>query len=197
MEDGACQHCGGEMRSDGRCAVCELAAPAAPPASVPVSPSPLGRWWRSGQLPVFAAAASFAAALFVPLLTRVPMVIDREVRPDVSVRPLDLALNTYGALRGQLTAWMLPGAALFLLSILRSRRTGASMQASRLLVAVLSLAPLMSAVMPLLKLKKRGVEAGMGPAFALIVAGVALGLVGAARFGRDVADGDARADHDD
>lgn len=196
MHEVACAHCGAMMKPEGRCPVCELPAAPATPAQVPVDPSPLARWSRSGQLPVLGAALSFLGAMFLPLLTRVPMVIDRELDPDVSVSPLDLALGTYSALKGQMTAWMLPGAGLFLLSLLRSRRRGSAMRASRLLVGVVSVMPLMSALMPFLKLKKRGVEAGVGPALALIVAGVVMGLIGAVTFGRDV-DDDRHAARDD
>lgn len=197
MHEVACAHCGAMMKPEGHCPVCELPAAPSAPAQVPVDPSPLARWWRSGQLAVLLAAGSFLGSLFLPLMTRVPMVIDREVHPAVSVSPLDLAMGTYSAFKGQMTAWMLPGAGLFLLSLLRSRRRGAAMRASRLLVGVVSLMPLMSAVMPFLKLKKRGVEAGVGPALALIVAGVAMGLLGALWFGRDVEDERHHAPHDE
>lgn len=197
MHEVACAHCGAMMKPEGKCPVCELPAAPATPAQVPVDPSPLARWWRSGQLPVALASVSFLGALFLPLLTRVPMVIDRELRPDVSVSPLDLALGTYSALKGQMTAWMLPGAGIFLLSLLRSRRRGGAMRASRMLVGVVSLMPLMSAMMPFLKLKRRGVEAGVGPALALIVLGVAMGIVGAISFGRDVEDDAPRGHRDD
>lgn len=195
MDETTCRHCGATMQPDEPCPVCELPASSTPSGELIERPL-LARLWRSGQLPVGAAALAFLGALFTPLLTRVPMVVDREWRPDTAVRPLDLALNTFPALRGQLTAWMLPGAAVFLLSLLRSRRDGASMRASRMLVAVVSLAPLLSALMPWLKLKKRGVDAGLGPAFALVAVGVVFGLLGALWFGRDVEDRGRRSAHE-
>lgn len=167
--------------------MCELPAAAAPTGEIFERPL-LSRLWRSGQIAVGGAALAFLGSLFLPLLTRVPTIVGREWRPDTAVRPLDLLLNAYPTLRGQFTAWMLPGAGFFLLVLLRSRREGSPMRASRVLVGVVSLAPLLSAIMPLLKLKKRGVDAGLGPAFALVLAGVVLGLLGAAWFGREVED---------
>lgn len=130
-----------------------------------------------------AAGALFLGAMFLPLLRRVPMLVNRELDPDGVLTPLDLALGKYALLRGTMTAWMLPGAALFLLSLLRTRRTASAMRASRILLAVVSLAPLLSAALPLLKLQRRGLPVEAGPAMAVIVIGVVCGLVGAARFG--------------
>jgi hypothetical protein len=116
------------------------------------------------------------------------MLVNRELDPDGVLTPLDLAMGRYALLRGTMTAWMLPGAALFLLSLLRTRRTASSMRASRMLLAVVSLAPLLSAAMPLLKLQRRGLAVEAGPAVAVIVLGVVCGLVGAVRFGATAVD---------
>lgn len=184
MREVACAHCGAMMPPDEACPVCELHAAAAP-SEVPLDPSPFTRWWRNGQLSVGAAAALFLTATFLPLLHRVPLVVNRELDPDGRLSPLDLALGSYAPLRGAMTAWMLPGAALFLASLLRSRRAPSAMRASRLLVAVVSLAPLLAALTPIMKLRRRGIEVGVGPAMALIAIGVLLGLAGAYRFGHD------------
>lgn len=182
MREVACAHCGAMMSPDERCPVCELPAAAAP-STVPMHASPLARWWANGQLAVAAAATLFLASCALPLLQRVPMVLNRELDPNGSLTPLDLAFGRYALLRGTMTAWMLPGAALFLLMLLRTRRTGSAMHASRVLVAVVSLAPMLSAVLPLMKLQKRGLSVEAGPAMAVIVLGVVMGLVGAVRFG--------------
>lgn len=184
MREVSCAHCGAMMPPDEACPVCELPA-AAGPTDVPLEPSPLARWWRNGQLSVGAAVALFLTATFVPLLTRVPVVLNRVLDPNGALTPLDLALGSYAPLRGTMTAWMLPGAAVFLASLLRTRRTAGAMRASRMLVAVVALAPMLSAVMPIMKLKRRGLEVGVGPAMALIVVGVCFGLAGALRFGHD------------
>lgn len=182
MQEVACAHCGAMMSPDAACPVCELPGAAAP-SSVPMTASPLTRWWANGQVAVAGAASLFLASLFVPLLRRVPMLVNRELDPDGVLTPLDLALGRYALLRGTMTAWMLPGAALLLLTLLRTRRTASAMRASRILLAVVSLAPLLSAALPLLKLQRRGLPVESGPAMAVIVLGVVCGLVGASRFG--------------
>lgn len=60
------------------------------------------------------------------------------------------------------------------------------MAAARPLVTTVSLAPLVSVVLPLLRLRRLGVDVHPGPALALVAVGVVLGLVAASRFGRDV-----------
>jgi len=149
----------------------------------------VARVWHTGQLGVVLAAAAFAGALPLPLAGGVQVRDGRgQVSVDVWVRPLDYVLGTYPSLHGRMSAWLLPGAALFLLHILRSRRGGSVMQAARPLVMVVSLAPLVSVVLPLLRLRRLGVEARPGAALGLVAVGVVLGLVAAARFGRDVPD---------
>jgi hypothetical protein len=132
---------------------------------------------------VAGAAGLFLGAMFLPLLRHVPMLVNRELDPEGVLTPLDLALGNYALLRGTMTAWMLPGAAILLLSLLRTRSTASAMRASRMLLAVVSLAPLLSAAMPLLKLQRRGLPVEAGPAMAVIVLGVVCGLAGAVRFG--------------
>lgn len=124
----------------------------------------------------------------MPLLRHVPMLVSRELDPDGVLTPLDLALEKYALLRGTMTAWMLPGAALLLLSLLRTRRTASAMRASRILRAVVALAPLLSAALTLMKLQRRGLPVEPGPAMALIALGVVCGLVGAVRFGATAVD---------
>lgn len=182
MQEVACAHCGAMMSPDAACPVCELPAATAP-SSVPMTASPLARWWANGQVALAGAATLFLGAMFLPLLRRVPMLVNRELDPNGVLTPLDLAFGRYALLRGTMTAWMLPGAALFLLSLLRTRRTASSMRASRMLLAVVSLAPLLSATLPLMKLQRRGLPVEAGPAMAVIVVGVVCGLAGAVRFG--------------
>lgn len=148
--------------------------------------SPLARWWRSGQLAVGLAAGAFAAAMFLPLLGDVRLREGSNVTFGVSVRPVDLAFGTVSAVRGGMTAWLLPGAAVLLLSLLRSRRTGGQMQATRPLLPVVALAPVVSAGMPFVLLRKHGLSPTPGAALGLVAVGVALTLLAATRFGDGV-----------
>ncbi len=199
-----CAGCGADAPRGGLCPVCEM------PVGVGATPGAvdevhdgglptgfLARVWHTGQLGVVLAVGAFLGALPLPLAGGV-MVRDArgEVSVDVWVRPLDYVLGTYPSLHGRMTAWLLPGAALFLLHILRSRRTGTAMQAARPLVTVVTLAPLVSVVLPLLRLRRLGVEVRPGAAIALVVLGVVLGIVAAERFGRDVPDPVKRARDD-
>lgn len=150
--------------------------------------TPLVRWWRSGQLAAVGASAAYLSAMMLPLMSNVPLRDGARVRLDVAVRPLDLALGTYPAMRGQMTAWLVPGAALFLLQILRTRRTGSAMAASRPLLGVLAVGPLVSVAMPFLRLRKLDVSPTPGPALALIAVGAVLAVIAALRFGDGVAE---------
>jgi hypothetical protein len=177
------------MKVGGVCPVCEIPHDAAlAPARPEPAPAPgvLQRHWDSGRLPVIVAVLCFAAAVFLPLARGVRLRNTQGREVVVDVQPYDLASATYPALHGRMTAWFLPGAALFLLSMLRSRRTGSAMAASRPVVAVVSLAPLISAVMPFLLLKKHGQSPDVGPAALVILLGVVLGVLGATRFGQGV-----------
>lgn len=196
MADVECPRCGAMMSREGACPVCEtpyaeaLASRAADHEPAPASP--LARWWRSGQLAVALAALCFLGALFLPLLGGVALRTGSSVNLAGSVRPLDLALGNVPNMRG-MSAWFLPGAALFLLSLLRSRRTGNAMVATRPLLAVVSLAPLMSAAMPFLKLRRAGLAPTPGAALGLVAVGVALSVFAALRFGDGVPEARPRA----
>ena len=148
--------------------------------------SPLVAWWRSGRLSVLVAASCFLGALALPLLGGLSLRIGGEFHPDVVVRPWDLVVGAYPALRGRLSAWLLPGAGLFLLSLLRSRRTGSMMMASRPLIIATSLAPLVSLVLPIVRLRDRGGHPDVGPALALGALGVLFCWHAAAVFGNGV-----------
>lgn len=178
------------MPTGGVCPVCETpheVSMASRATGHELAPgSPVARWWRGGQLPALAAAGCYLAAMMLPLMSSVPLRNGAQVRLDVALRPLDLALGTYPAMRGQMTAWLVPGAALFLLQILRTRRTGSAMTASRPLLGVLALGPLVSVAMPFLRLKKLGLSPSPGAALALVVLGSALCVVAALRFGDGV-----------
>ena len=137
----------------------------------------------SGRLSVVLAAACFAAALALPLLGGLSIRSGGEFQTDVTVRPWDLAMGTYPALRGRLSAWLLPGAALFLASLLRSRRTAPMMVATRPLLGAMSLAPVVSLVLPIVRLRDRGGHPEVGPALAVGALGVLLCWHAAAVFG--------------
>ena len=101
---------------------------------------------------------------------------------------LDLALGTISAIRGGMTAWFLPGAAAMLLSLLRSRRTGSQMAATRPLLFVVALAPIVSVAMPFMLLRKHGLSPTPGAALGLVALGVAMTVFAALRFGEGVPD---------
>jgi hypothetical protein len=162
--------------------------------------TPVARWWRSGQLAVGGAAAAFIASLFLPLLGNVRLREGSNIVLGVSVRPIDLALGNVSAVRGGMTAWLLPGAAVLLLSLLRSRRTGSQMSATRPLLPVIALAPVVSAGMPFVLLRKHGLSPTPGAALGLVALGVALTILAATRFGDGVGEAPrrgARQDDDD
>lgn len=202
MSEVECPRCGAKMATGGVCPVCETpwavssAAGAAAHDAAPQSAA--ARWWRSGQLPLAVAAACFAGAMFLPLLGDVRIREGSSVTLGVSVRPLDLALGTISAIRGGMTAWFLPGAAAMLLSLLRSRRTGSQMMATRPLLFVVALAPIVSVAMPFALLRKHGLSPTPGAALALVALGVAMTIFAALRFGDGVADRARRlAAHDE
>jgi hypothetical protein len=144
MSETVCARCGAEKPGDGHCAACAFDAgePAAVGHAHAEAPaSELARWWSSGRLSVLLAGLCFLGALGLPLLGGLTMRVDGEFLTNVTVRPWDLLMGTYPALRGRLSAWLLPGAGIFLLSLLRSRRTAPTMMATRPLIASMSSRP--------------------------------------------------------
>lgn len=193
-----CTRCGATVNAGENCPVCEH--PAGAPSGAPVTEldeRPAARWWRSGQLPLGIAAACLLVSVMLPLLTGLALREDGVVTPDVSVRPWDLMMGTHAALKGRMTAWFLPGAALFILSMLRSRRTAPAMMAARPLVVVVALAPAVSVAMPFLRLHRMGVSPTPGAAMGLVGLAVVLGVVGALRFGTGAPEFLARPGDDD
>lgn len=188
MTERECPHCGAVMDPSKPCPVCELSIGAVA-APNPVEREGLARWWHNGRLAVLLAALCFAAATFAPLVSGLSVYVQGE-RAVVSVSLWDLALNTYPALKGRMSAWFVPGAAVFLLSLLRSRRAGPAMQATRPLLFAVALAPVAGVALPLLRLSRQHVSAGA--AVALAAVGVALCVVAALRFGRDEPDAPKR-----
>lgn len=190
MADVDCPRCGAVMPAGGVCPVCEIPheeSAASRAAERELSPAtPGARAWRSGQLALVLAAACDLGALFLPLLGDVAMRDGANVSLHNAVRPLDLALGTFPGLHGQATAWVLPGAAVFMLSLLRSRRTGHAMMATRPLLGVVAILPIVSAVMPFLRFRRLGLSPSPGPALGLVLVGVVLGVIAATRFGEGV-----------
>lgn len=187
MSETTCTRCGAAKPADGPCAACAFEA--GEPASVArpdsgTSASPIALWWASGRLSVLLAGACFLLALFLPLISGITIRVDGEFHTGVSVRPWDLVMGTYPALRGRMSAWLLPGAGLFLLSILRSRRTAPTMMATRPLIATVSLAPVVALAMPIVRLRSHGGTPTVGAALALGALGVVLCWHAAAVFGR-------------
>lgn len=190
-----CAHCGARMQSGGVCPVCELGAPVAALPRSPLEPAPstsrVGRLWQSGQLALGLGAAMLLLSVPLPLMTHIPLRTG-----DTSLSTWDLILGTSPAFRGRL-AWMVPGAAVFLLSLLRSRKLGSSMRASRPLALVVSLAPAVAVAMPFALLHKHNASAGVGVGALLAGLGVFFASLGALRFGEAVPDVDPRAIDDD
>lgn len=188
MSETVCARCGAQKSSGGPCAACAFeageASTASPHAPGEASGPALARWWDSGRLSVLLAGLCFVGALGLPLLSGLTMRVGAEVVSDVTVRPWDLLMGTYPALRGRLSAWLLPGAALFLFSLIRSRRTAPTMTATRPLIASMSLAPIVALVLPIVRLHDRGGAPVVGAALALGALGVVLCWHAAAIFGR-------------
>jgi hypothetical protein len=187
MSDPVCARCGAAKPADGPCAACAFEvgdAPAVAHAAGDAPASALARWWESGRLSVLLAGLCLLGALGLPLLGGLSMRVDGAFVSDLTVRPWDLLMGTYPALRGRLSAWLLPGAAIFLLSLLRSRRTAPSMMATRPLIATVSLAPVVALVLPIVRLRDRGGSPVVGAALALGALGVVLCWHAAAVFGR-------------
>ncbi len=176
------------MIQGGVCPVCEIPfhaedGRAPPPPEKPVD-SFVGRLWQSGRLALLGAVTLLALATVVPLLTVTR--IDH-LGPSASKSPLALitADGEYGRELKSTTLIAVPGAAFFLLTFLWSRRTRPDAVASRPLVLVVSLLPLMGAVMPVLKLgKHHRFDYSLGPAFGLIALATVMGVLAATRFGR-------------
>lgn len=187
MSETVCSRCGAPKPADGPCAACAFEAgeptAVARPGGDP-APSGVAGWWQSGRLSVLLAGLCFLLALFVPLVTGLTIRVDQEFRTGVSVRPWDLMMGTYPALRGRLSAWLLPGAGIFLLSLLRSRRTAPTMMATRPLVGTVSLAPIVALALPIVRLRSHGGAPAVGAALALGALGVVLCWHAAAVFGR-------------
>lgn len=187
MSQTVCARCGAQKPDDGPCAACafESGEPATVAHARGDAPaSALARWWESGRLSVLLAGLCFLGALGLPLVGGLAMRVGAEVHADVTVRPWDLLVGAYPALGGRLSAWLLPGAGLFLLSLLRSRRTALAMMATRPLIASMSLAPMVALVLPIVRLRGRGGTPAVGAALALGALGVVLCWHAAAVFGR-------------
>ena len=200
MSETQCARCGHAKPADGPCAACAFEAgegSAVPGGQPEATVSPLAAWWQSGRLSVLLAGLCFLGALGLPLLGGLTMRVGSEVRLHVTVRPWDLLVGTYPALRGRLSAWLLPGAGIFLLSLLRSRRTAPAMMATRPLLASMSLAPVVALALPIVRLRDRGGAPVVGAALGLGALGVLLCWHAAAVFGRGMPERVARVVVDD
>jgi hypothetical protein len=187
MSDRHCARCGAEMSPGEPCAACAFEAGEAATVGHARGDAPrseLAQWWQSGRLSVLLAGMCFLGALGLPLLSGLTMRVGADLVTNVTVRPWDLVVGAYPALGGRLSAWLLPGAGVFLLSLLRSRRTAPAMMATRPLLASMSLAPVVGLVLPIVRLRDRGGAPVVGPALALGALGVVLCWHAAAVFGR-------------
>lgn len=150
--------------------------------------SAVGRLWQSGRLAVLSAGVLLVASMFLPLLF-----VQRtdHLGPRVSKSPYEMITSEapYGRELRSTTLLAVPGAAVALASFLASRRTRSVMLASRPLVLVVSLLPLLAAVFVVLRLGRHArFEHAYGPGFAFIVIAGVMGCVGATQFGRGVSD---------
>lgn len=205
MSDTECARCGSPMPARGVCPVCEIshdfggakASSAVEPAPEAPAPTPLGRLWQSGRLGALLAAFCFLAAAFVPLVY-VKFLGTPGPRQPVTAVEMALAQGPFGRYLKSALVFALPGAALGLLQFVISRRTRAAMVSTRPLLLVVSLIPVVAAVMPLLKLAKRQrFDYGVGPALALVALGAVAGTLSALHFGRGVPDEHERERDDD
>ncbi len=126
--------------------------------------------------------------VLLALSLALPLVRDVRVADGiVSVSFYDILQGRYPVV-GRFAAWLVVGAVAFLLSMLMSRRTGLAMTASRPTLWVVSLAPVVGAALPFLRLHRYGQHPGVGVAVGFVFAGVFLALMGSLRFGQGVHD---------
>ena len=175
------------MTAGGVCPVCEIAHHAndglAPPAPEKPAGTFTGRLWQSGRLALIAAVVLLGLATVAPLLN-----LQRADHLAPRVAKSTLALITADGLYGHevksTTLIAVPGAAFFLLTFVWSRRTRPVAVASRPLLLVTSLLPLMGAALLVLKIAKHHrFDYSFGPGFVLIVFGTAMGILAATQFG--------------
>ncbi len=193
------------MPRGGVCPVCEMPHdPDAARSSIesgghaePEDASAIGRWWRSGRLAIAVASACFLTGTFLPLI----YVQHRlGLLPRLSASPLDMisAAGPYGRELRSMVVFVIPATAAGLASFLLSRRHGSVMVATRPLVFVVALLPLIGAVLPVLKIAKHHrLNYSVGPGLVFVLVGVAAGLLGALTFGRGVPDPRPRDRDDD
>lgn len=178
------------MPKGGVCPVCELSDDverALPGGVEPPAPTTMGRFWQSGRAGLLLAAMLFAAASVVPLWSvqaRPPAL----ARVGVTAWEMIVGEGPLGTEMKSVVMVVVPAAALALFQLLLVRRTRSSMVASRPLMLVLALLPLVAGLVPALRLgrlqrRQYGAHAGM----VLLGLGAALGALGASRFGAGVA----------
>jgi hypothetical protein len=189
------------MPVGGVCPVCEIPHDAEDGAQRLTVERPadsvLGRFWQSGRLASLVAAVCFAFGTVVPFFS-----IQRadHLGAVVSKSVLDMlsAAEPYGRELKSTMLMAIPGAAVFLATMVWTRRTRSSMTASRPLLLVVAILPLVAAVFKLLVLgKHHRFEHTLGPGFALVAFGSIAGIVGAIQFGRGVSDEPGRRRDDE
>lgn len=181
-----CPHCGAERTVALTCPVCELKYDAHAEAAAPTA---LGRAWQSGRLALGLAAGLLAVALFVPFATmKLLSIADSPAQP---VTLLDMALQSgpLGREIKSVTVLAVPFAAALMAQFLFTRTTGSAMRASRPLLFMVSVLPLVSMFTGFLRLKKsirHEVALSFAPAF--VAAATVLGIFAAIKFGTGVAE---------
>lgn len=189
-----CPHCGAKRSDKLQCSVCEL--PYEKHAQAPAATA-MGRLWQSGRLAALLAALCFLAAFLLPIASvrRIPD------GPQVAVSPMHMALQwgPYAREIKAMTMLALPLAMAGLIQFLLTRTTGRAMRASKPLLAMVSVLPLLATGLGIARFERGDrfmYSLGISPW--ITVAGVVFGLIATVRFGTGVPEAKSkRAAHDE
>jgi hypothetical protein len=188
MTETHCPHCGAKRSDQLSCSVCEL--PYDKHTQAPAA-SFVGRLWQSGRLAALLAAALFLLAFLLPIATirRLPD------GPLVSVSPMHMALQSgpYAREIKAMTMLALPLSIAALVQFLLTRTTGRAMRATRPLLLMVSLLPLLAMGLGVARFERGGrFLYSLGPALWVTIVAVVFGLIAMVRFGTGVAEAKPR-----
>jgi hypothetical protein len=201
MSDAHCPHCGADRTDALACPVCELRydVHVDPPA-----PTALGRLWQSGRLALGLAGASLLVATATPFAYLKSRLIPNA--PEIPVSVAEMAMQSGPLARDvrSFTVLAIPFAAAAMVQFLFSRTTGRAMRASRPVIFVLAVLPLVSVFTGFKRLQRGGrFDVSPGVAGALVLVSAVLAVIAGTRFGRGVAEARprrsklAQSSHDD
>jgi hypothetical protein len=222
MSARTCPHCGATRGEGPTCSVCELPyeAQSTPPSRteegrasqtddartspvdrIPTAPTFVGALWQSGRLAMIVAAVAFGVGAMVPFAYLTSQLIPGSPAIPVTLAEMGLQLGPLAREVRAPTALAVLFSSVVLLQFLFSRTSGRAMRASRPMLYVLSLLPLVSLGTAWMRLRRAArFEVAPGPAAVLVLLGAGLGLVAALRFGTGVPDKpprSARTDDDE